>query len=76
MFIILDVYNVIQMFSDGHLLLNFGISGSYRFEIINSTNQVVDYRGDIIPSHCKTKLVSYLFYNFIHSIYKFIPIVP
>ncbi|VDP14013.1 unnamed protein product [Onchocerca flexuosa] len=29
---------------------------TYGFEIINSTNQVVDYRGDIIPNYCKTKL--------------------
>ncbi|KAM3728243.1 Autophagic-related protein [Dirofilaria immitis] len=29
---------------------------TYGFEIINSANQVVDYRGDVIPNHCKTKL--------------------
>ncbi|VDK63787.1 unnamed protein product [Onchocerca ochengi] len=29
---------------------------TYGFEIINSTNQVVDYRGDVIPNQCKTKL--------------------
>nr|CRZ24374.1 Bm4834 [Brugia malayi] len=29
---------------------------TYGFEIINSANQVLDYRGDVIPNHCKTKL--------------------
>ncbi|VBB29911.1 unnamed protein product [Acanthocheilonema viteae] len=29
---------------------------TYGFEIINSTNQVVDCRGDIIPGQCKAKL--------------------
>lgn len=30
----------------------------YRFEIINSTNQVFDCKGDVIPVQCKAKLVS------------------
>uniref|UniRef100_A0A0R3RZ08 WD_REPEATS_REGION domain-containing protein n=1 Tax=Elaeophora elaphi TaxID=1147741 RepID=A0A0R3RZ08_9BILA len=29
---------------------------TYGFEIISSANQVVDYRGDMIPAHCKAKL--------------------